>query len=253
MKLPATAIVLSYLRSIANGDAVASHAETGAVACAMPMRSYGACMAMLVSRGYLAGRTRDQESHIMRYTITPAGQLWLEDMTNEYVRVDGRENWTDAMRDEVRELWNKGDLSTAEIGRRVGMSKNAIVGAAHRMGLDAKPSPIAGHDAAREAVSRPVRALAASSTIPPLVSYQTTVERHAADRTPSPFDNVVYRPVRAAQPMLPIPTTKTCQYPVAPGNQVGFPWLFCGKPAVIRSYCLECSRICFVNVRRIAA
>lgn len=250
MKLPATAIVLKYLRSIATGDAVASHAETCAAACAMPMRSYGACMAMLVSRGYLAGRTHDQGSHIMRYTITPAGQLWLEDMTNEYVRVDGRENWTDAMRDKVRELWNKGDLSTAEIGRRVGMSKNAIVGAAHRMGLDAKPSPIAGHDAAREAVSRPLRALATSSTIPPLVSHQTPLELRAADRTPSPFDNVVYRPVVREALRLPIPTTKTCQWPMNDGAPA---WLFCDEPATTRCYCGYHASVAYVGVRRIAA
>ena len=41
----------------------------------------------------------------------------------------------------LRDLWAQGH-STAEIGRRLGVSKNAIVGKAHRLELDARPSPI---------------------------------------------------------------------------------------------------------------
>ena len=38
-------------------------------------------------------------------------------------------------------LWAEGH-STTEIGRRMGVSKNAIVGKAHRLNLPARPSPI---------------------------------------------------------------------------------------------------------------
>jgi hypothetical protein len=41
----------------------------------------------------------------------------------------------------LRDLWTEG-YSTAEIGRRLGFSKNAIIGKAHRLDLDARPSPI---------------------------------------------------------------------------------------------------------------
>jgi GcrA cell cycle regulator len=40
-----------------------------------------------------------------------------------------------------RELWAK-SYSTAEIGRRLGMTKNAIVGKAHRLGFPSRPNPI---------------------------------------------------------------------------------------------------------------
>ena len=43
----------------------------------------------------------------------------------------------------LRELWAT-DLSTAEIGKRMGISKSAVVGKAHRLNLPARPSPIAG-------------------------------------------------------------------------------------------------------------
>ena len=41
----------------------------------------------------------------------------------------------------LRLLWAEGH-STTEIGRRMGVSKNAIVGKAHRLNLPARPSPI---------------------------------------------------------------------------------------------------------------
>lgn len=42
--------------------------------------------------------------------------------------------WDDETIRLLRDLWSQG-LSTAEIGRRLGVSKNAIVGKAHRLDL----------------------------------------------------------------------------------------------------------------------
>ena len=49
--------------------------------------------------------------------------------------------WTTERVLELRKLWATG-ASTAEIGRRLGVSKNAVVGKAHRSGLAPRPSPI---------------------------------------------------------------------------------------------------------------
>lgn len=49
--------------------------------------------------------------------------------------------WNEETIRHLRDLWAEGH-STAEIGRRLGVSKNAIVGKAHRLELDARPSPI---------------------------------------------------------------------------------------------------------------
>ena len=43
--------------------------------------------------------------------------------------------------EELRALWGEG-LSTEEIGRRMKLSKNAVVGRAHRIFLASRPSPI---------------------------------------------------------------------------------------------------------------
>src|ERR1700744_3502936 len=53
----------------------------------------------------------------------------------------------------LRELWAQGH-STAEIGRRLNVSKNAIVGKAHRLDLDARPSPIR-RESAKPVTERP--------------------------------------------------------------------------------------------------
>lgn len=53
-------------------------------------------------------------------------------------------DWTEELHVRLRALWNEG-LSTAEIGRRIGASKNAVVGKAHRLHLPTRPSPIRRH------------------------------------------------------------------------------------------------------------
>ena len=57
--------------------------------------------------------------------------------------------WTDDRIGKLKKLWAEG-LTTGEIGRRLDVSKNAVVGKAHRLGLKGRPSPI------RRAGSKPV-------------------------------------------------------------------------------------------------
>lgn len=53
--------------------------------------------------------------------------------------------WTDEMVESLKKMWDEG-LSTGEIGRRLGVSKNSIVGKVHRLQLVARPSPIKKKD-----------------------------------------------------------------------------------------------------------
>lgn len=54
-------------------------------------------------------------------------------------------NWTPEDDDSLRVMWAKG-ISTSEIGRELGRSKNSVIGRAHRMDLDARKSPIRPRD-----------------------------------------------------------------------------------------------------------
>jgi GcrA cell cycle regulator len=57
--------------------------------------------------------------------------------------------WTDELVSELSRLWAEG-LSTAEIGRRLGLTKNAVVGKAHRLALAPRPSPLKSPPAPRQ-------------------------------------------------------------------------------------------------------
>lgn len=49
--------------------------------------------------------------------------------------------WTDDRIAKLKKFWSDG-LTTGEIGKRLGVSKNAVVGKAHRLKLKGRPSPI---------------------------------------------------------------------------------------------------------------
>lgn len=74
--------------------------------------------------------------------------------------------WDEETIRHLRDLWAQG-FSTAEIGRRLSVSKNAIVGKAHRLDLDARPSPIK-----RDGYTPPMRRAAPTgrTSLPPLPS-----------------------------------------------------------------------------------
>ena len=49
--------------------------------------------------------------------------------------------WTDDRLAKLRELWDK-KLSITKIGEELGVSRNAVAGKAHRLGLEKRQSPI---------------------------------------------------------------------------------------------------------------
>jgi GcrA cell cycle regulator len=67
---------------------------------------------------------------------------------------------------QLRTLWGEGH-TTVEIGRRIGVSKNAIVGKAHRLKLPARPSPIRRVGVREPPAPRRQR----GPTLPPLKDY----------------------------------------------------------------------------------
>jgi GcrA cell cycle regulator len=86
-------------------------------------------------------------------------------------RFNRRAEWPPDRVDELRRLWDSG-LSGAGIGRRIGMSKNAVIGKAHRLDLparrtaNAEPMPPPLGEAVRPVIAAPVRPVAAAATRP---------------------------------------------------------------------------------------
>jgi len=58
--------------------------------------------------------------------------------------------WTDERIAALRELWAAGHSASEIAARLGGISRNAVIGKAHRLGLEARPSPIKSRPAAAE-------------------------------------------------------------------------------------------------------
>ena len=77
--------------------------------------------------------------------------------------------WNDDNVARLKELWDQG-LPTAQIGKLLDFTKNAVVGKAHRIGLERRPSPI------RRTVAKPDRKKARSPVMPILKFENEEVE-----------------------------------------------------------------------------
>ena len=77
-------------------------------------------------------------------------------------------SWNDSNVARLKELWDQG-LPTAQIGKLLGFTKNAVVGKAHRIGLERRPSPI------RRTAVKPDRKKARSPIVPTL-KFETSKE-----------------------------------------------------------------------------
>ena len=156
--------------------------------------------------------------------------------------------WADETIVRLRELWSEGH-STAEIGRRLGVSKNAVVGKAHRLDLPARPSPIRREGeggAPRRAAPRRV----AGPTLPPLSS--TTFGPLAGAQLP-PRPPVAQRPVQAPPRVVAPPPPRygrviTCCWPIGePGTRS---FRFCDVESVPgKPYCDQHAQLAYVKVR----
>ena len=63
--------------------------------------------------------------------------------------------WTDDRIDLLKKLWEKG-LTASQIAEELGeVSRNAVIGKAHRLGLKSRPSPVKSNEAEKKAEPEP--------------------------------------------------------------------------------------------------
>ena len=138
-------------------------------------------------------------------------------------------DWTEEAVARLRTLWAEGH-SAADVGRRMGVSKNAIIGKAHRLHLTPRPSPIRekGTGTPRSRATPRVR----GPSLPPLqVSAAGSVPQPSAPTlaatsatAPQPRSVTVFKPPTARDPCCwPFgePGTReyrTCDDPSVPGK-----------------------------------
>jgi len=148
--------------------------------------------------------------------------------------------WTDDTIGELRRLWSEGH-STAEIGRRMGITKNAVVGKAHRLDLPARPSPIRTGGSPHPPRRPPVPRLADTVPLSSLRAgdIPTAVERLAPLHTRT--QRVASAPRRIG--------SHPCCWPIGEPGTPAF--RFCDDPAPLDvPYCDEHARLAYKPRRR---
>ncbi|MEO9189581.1 MAG: GcrA family cell cycle regulator [Acetobacteraceae bacterium] len=161
--------------------------------------------------------------------------------------------WTDEAIARLRALWTEGH-STAEIGRRLAVSKNAVVGKAHRLDLAARPSPI--RPSASGPRPRPPARRGSGPTLPPLASAGSPSAASArpagafAARPVAAPRQPVSAPAPRLQAVAPRPYGRviTCCWPLGEPGTKSF--RFCdGESVPGKPYCTEHAELAYVKVR----
>lgn len=153
-------------------------------------------------------------------------------------------DWTPERTNALMALWDEG-LPTAEIGRRLGVTKNAVVGKVHRLGLPKRGSPISKE---RAPSSRPAAPRPAPSSRPAAAPAQLAAPRpEPVAYDPEP-ERVEARPP-AKVVKLGALTSEMCSWPIGDPGTEGF--RFCGHQAVPgKPYCPEHCAMAYVKVSR---
>ena len=141
--------------------------------------------------------------------------------------------WDENNVSKLRELWDQ-DLPTAQIGKLLGFTKNAVVGKAHRIGLERRPSPI------RRTAVKPDRKKARSPIIPKL-NFEITKEKEKVKEKQSPQKN--FQP--AVKNLFASNIKRGCEWPEGHPDESDFK--FCGRERFEdKPYCLDHCAVAYV-------
>lgn len=104
-------------------------------------------------------------------------------------------SWTDERIDQLKRLWESG-MTASQIAEELGgVSRNAVIGKAHRLGLQARPSPVRANDVG--AAPAPEADRPPPTPVAPPVATPITPAPIAAEpiQRPAPAPQVIMRSV----------------------------------------------------------
>lgn len=161
--------------------------------------------------------------------------------------------WTDEMVEDLKKMWIEG-LTTGEIGKRLGVSKNSIVGKVHRLDLTSRPSPIKKKEETSETPAKEVAPVKSSKETTSIktpskkVEEEVHTERTRAEQLSKDAqkDCVPDTKKHSGKAMLVDLDNHTCRWPIGDPKDENFH--FCGKKVRIgQTYCDEHSSIAYVK------
>jgi len=142
--------------------------------------------------------------------------------------------WTDERVETLKKLWQDG-LSASQIAKQLGgVTRNAVIGKVHRLGLSGRAAP---SKPARPAFKAPRPAPRPSvPAAPRRVAQPLTVSRPA----PEPVRYVEEAPGMATVLTL---GAHMCKWPI--GDPASEEFTFCGRRASDSPYCVEHQRVAY--------
>ena len=155
--------------------------------------------------------------------------------------------WTDDRVGALKKLWLEGQ-SASQIAKQLGggVTRNAVIGKVHRLGLSGRAAP-----------SQPARTAATTFRTARPRPTATTQGAAAQPSAPRRLEAVQPKPVQPAAPIPDLPGTATvmtlgahmCKWPI--GDPSSREFSFCGRRASEGVYCVEHARVAYQpQVRR---
>jgi GcrA cell cycle regulator len=148
--------------------------------------------------------------------------------------------WTDERVENLKKLWQDG-LSASQIAKQLGgVTRNAVIGKVHRLGLSGRAAP-----------SKPARPVfKAPRPARPAMSQPAAPRRIAepaahAEPMPSPVRYVDEAPGSATVLTL---GAHMCKWPIGDPSSDGF--TFCGRRQSEGPYCVEHARVAYQPVQQ---
>ena len=149
--------------------------------------------------------------------------------------------WTDERVANLKKLWLDG-LSASQIAKQLGgVTRNAVIGKVHRLGLSGRAAPSQpSRPACRAARPRPTQAPSAPRRIEPAARPVVATQPSA----PAPRPAVLDLPGTATVLTL---GSHMCKWPI--GDPSSREFSFCGRRASEGVYCVEHARVAYQPVQ----
>lgn len=119
-------------------------------------------------------------------------------------------SWTDERIERLKELWSRGMTASQIADELGGVSRNAVIGKAHRLGLQSRPSPVKPNE--------PVSAKPRSRPVAPAAEPETEKVEVVTPSAPRVVPQAPIEPPAARAPLSPAAATPAV--PQAPQPQI---------------------------------
>jgi GcrA cell cycle regulator len=119
-------------------------------------------------------------------------------------------SWTDERIDRLKELWSQGKTASFIADELGGVSRNAVIGKAHRLGLQSRPSPVKPNEPAPKAKAKPREKAEAATPAPrpapavraPAAPWEDEDGAAPAAKAPREAAQPAAAPDKAAEPIV---------------------------------------------------